>query len=174
MERLHISTRQIRHWVPLFPELREELEALWSEREAVWFELPENKRQFVILRYRDASQNLRTTFEKIVRRAGLPDIPSPFRNLRKTRSNEVERQWGKERESAWIGHSHQVWKEHYSEIMDSDIEAAAEWTTPNNAGRSASNGWKNLAPDGFPPIFPPEQGGMGLQGVERVQMANVR
>ena len=79
--------------VPLFNELRVELEALQRDTE------------FVINRYRDPKQNLGTTLAKIVKRAGLPKIKRPFDNMRTSRSNEIYREFGAHCESEWIGHS---------------------------------------------------------------------
>ena len=108
-------------WVPLFSELKAELKALSSN--------PTSKTQeFVINRYRDAYQNLRTTFGKIVKRAGLNKFPRPFDNMRMTRSNEVYRRWGAFEESEWIGHSRRVREDHYLSITDDDFQEAAEWT----------------------------------------------
>jgi len=74
-------------WVPIFDALKPELEALF-------FDPPSEGREFVINRYRNPKQNLGTTFEKIVKRAGLSEIPRPFDNMRMTRSNEVYRKHG--------------------------------------------------------------------------------
>ncbi|MCL2625116.1 MAG: site-specific integrase [Planctomycetaceae bacterium] len=107
--------------VPIFPELKAELEALFSH--------PESKGQkFVINRYQNANQNLRTTLEKIVIRAGLPLFPRPFDNMRMTRSNEIYRKFGAFKESQWIGHSGKVRADHYLSITDDDYQEAAEWT----------------------------------------------
>ena len=57
----------------IFPELKAELETL--------FFMPESEgKEFVINRYRDPGQNLRTTFDKIVIQAGLSKtlVPSDF------------------------------------------------------------------------------------------------
>jgi len=107
-------------WVPLFPELKSEMETL--------FFLPKSEgTEFIINRYRDVTQNLRTTFDKIVKRAGLPTIPRPFDNMRATRSNEVHDRWGTHKESEWIGHTARVRKDHYGMITDDDYTAAAQW-----------------------------------------------
>ena len=108
-------------WVPIFPELRAELEPLFFDRASVG-------KEFVITRYRDASQNLRTTFGKIVHRAGLEMFPRPFDNMRMTRSNEVYRKWGAFLESQWIEHSRQIRDDHYLSITDEDFSAAAGWS----------------------------------------------
>ncbi len=60
--------------VPIFPELKTELEPLF-------FDPKSEGREFVINRYRDPKQNLGTTFAKIVNRAGLSTIPRPFDNM---------------------------------------------------------------------------------------------
>jgi integrase len=71
--------------IPMFPELagvlNEAYEMAFDRREdpAATVSGP------VVTRYRSASQNLRTTFEKIVKRAGLVPWPKPFQNLRATR-----------------------------------------------------------------------------------------
>ncbi len=43
----------------------------------------------IITRYRDSMQNLRTTFLKIIKRAGLKPWPKLFQNLRSTRETEL-------------------------------------------------------------------------------------
>ena len=49
----------------------------------------------------------------IAKRAGLGKIIRPFDNMRMSRSNEVDREFGSIKESLWIGHSERVKKEHY-------------------------------------------------------------
>jgi len=112
-------------WVPLFPELKTELEALF-------FDPASEGNEFVINRYRDASQNLRTTLEKIVKRAGLEMFPRPFDNMRMSRSNEVYRRWGAFLESEWIGHSRAVRDDHYLMITDDDYFAVSESVKQTN------------------------------------------
>ena len=64
-----------------------------------------------------------------MKRAGLPEIPRPFDNMRMSRSNEVYRRWGAYLESQWIGHSGRVRADHYLSITDGDFHEAAEWTS---------------------------------------------
>lgn len=66
--------------IPLFPRLRKELEALFAEAEPG---------EWIITRYRDGCQNLRTTFERIILRAGVKPWPKLFHNLRSTRATEL-------------------------------------------------------------------------------------
>jgi len=154
--------------VPLFPELKEELETLF-------FGPASEGKEFVINRYRDTSQNLRTTLEKVVLRAGLKMFPRPFDNFRASRANEVYRKWGAILEKQWIGHDPSIFEDHYWMTIDTDYQEAAEWTTPTGkVGRSPQNGWKKSDRQGFPPVFPPAQGGIALHGVEGAQGANHR
>ena len=104
--------------VPIFPELKTELETLFS--------MPQSKgKEFVINRYRD--KNLGTLFSRIAKQAGLPEIPRPFDNMRATRSNEIYARFGPAKESEWIGHSAQTRADHYDMITDDDYESAANW-----------------------------------------------
>ncbi len=106
--------------VPIFPELKTELEALF-------FDPSSEGKEFVINRYRSTKQNLRTTLEKIFNRAKLPMIPKPFDNFRMTRSNEVYNRWGAFKESQWIGHSSRVRADHYLMLTDDDYLEASQW-----------------------------------------------
>jgi hypothetical protein len=60
--------------VPIFPELRPFLEEA--------FEQAKPGEVYEITSKRDADQNLRTRFEKIIRRAGVTPWPKLFQNLR--------------------------------------------------------------------------------------------
>jgi len=105
--------------VPLFPELRAELERHFS--------LVETKgNEFVIEHYQKTCWNLNPPFQTIARRAGLGKVVRPFDNMRMTRSNEVERKFGPKKESLWIGHSEKVMVKHYLVMDDNDFAEAAE------------------------------------------------
>jgi integrase len=104
--------------VPLFPELRAELERHFSLIEMKGSE-------FVVEHVRRTTRNLHSPFQKIVHRAGLGKIIRPFDNMRMSRSNEVDREFGSIKESLWIGHSERVKKEHYYRLEDSDFAEAA-------------------------------------------------
>ena len=104
--------------VPLFPELRAELEKHYS--------LDDTKgNEFVIQDLQNSSWNLHAAFQAIAKRAGLGTIIRPFDNMRMSRSNEVDREFGSIKESLWIGHSERVKKEHYYRLEDSDFDEVA-------------------------------------------------
>jgi integrase len=104
--------------VPLFPELRKVLNQHFSLEEA-------GKNAFVIQGFQGTTWQLKHGFEKIVANACLGTIPKPFTNMRKTRSNEVLRDFGEIRESLWIGHSTKVMMDHYFRLSDEDFMEAA-------------------------------------------------
>ena len=105
--------------VPLFPELRTELERHFS--------LDETKgNEFVIERYQNTAWNLHCQFQVIAKRAGLDNIVRPFDNMRMSRSNEVRAKWGELKESLWIGHSEKVMKDHYALLSEEEYAEAAE------------------------------------------------
>jgi len=105
--------------VPLFPELRSELERHFSLDET-------NGNEFVLERFQNTSWNLHCQFQTIVRRAGLDKIIRPFDNMRMSRSNEVRTKWGELKESLWIGHSEKVMKDHYALLSEEEYAEAAE------------------------------------------------
>jgi integrase len=96
--------------VPLFPELRAELEKHGKTTE------------FVIQKIRGV---LCSSFQKIAVRAGLGTIVRPFDNMRMSRSNEVLRIFGHQKESLWIGHTSEVMGKHYFQLTDDDFAEAA-------------------------------------------------
>ena len=122
--------------VPIFPELRAALDEAWERAEP--------KAEHVITRYRDANQNLRTTFEKIIHRAGLKPWPKLFHNLRASRATELANEFPAHVAAAWLGHSTIIANKHYWQVTDADIaraikpvEATAEEASDKAAQKAA-------------------------------------
>src|SRR5262249_36258928 len=92
-------------WVPLFPELRPHLEAVFDEA-------PAGTVHF-ITRYRGVECNLRTQLHRIVRRAGLEPWAKAFVNLRASRDTELVAQFPAHVVAAWMGHTPRVAAKHY-------------------------------------------------------------
>jgi hypothetical protein len=57
--------------------------------------------------------NLRTTFEKIIKRAGIEPWPKPFVNLRSTRETELNDYFPTHVVAKWLGHSEEIAEIHY-------------------------------------------------------------
>jgi integrase len=105
-------------WVPLFPELRPHLDEA--------FDRAEEGATHVITRTRDAGANWRTTFNKIVLRAGLLPWEKPFQNLRASRETELAQTYPLHIVTAWIGNSVPVAAKHYLQVTDADFERAVK------------------------------------------------
>ncbi len=104
-------------WIPLFPELRPYLAAV--------FEAAEPGTEFVITRYRDPNVNLRTHFERIIRKAGFDPWPKPWQNLRATRETELAENYPAHVVTSWIGNSQAVATKHYLMVTDEHFAQAA-------------------------------------------------
>ena len=107
--------------IPLFPELREYLDEAWQL-------LGDEPAEFVVTRYRDATQNLRTTFTKIIKRAGLTPWPKLFHNLRASRQTELAAEFPIHVVCEWIGNSQAIAQEHYLRVTDDDFNRASKTT----------------------------------------------
>lgn len=105
-------------WIPLFPELREHLETA--------FDRAAEGADFIITRYRDAEQNLRTHMLRIIKRAGLTAWPKLFQNLRSTRETELVETYPLHVVTAWLGNSQLVAAKHYLQVTDEHFERAAQ------------------------------------------------
>ena len=103
-------------WIPMFPELRPHLEAVWEQAQA--------GEDYIITRYRAGNTNLRTQFNRIIRRAGLTPWPKLFHNLRASRATELARQNPGHVAAAFLGHSTIVANKHYWQLTDEDFERA--------------------------------------------------
>lgn len=106
------STGGIRK-VPLFSDLRILLQQAFDQAEA--------GSVYCITRYRDKNTNLRTQFERIIKRAGLEPWPKLFNNLRSTRATELllHTKGDFKAVSSWLGHSIKVLMKFYAQVTES-------------------------------------------------------
>lgn len=100
--------------VPLFPELRPHLEAV--------YDLAPDGTRHVIARRRNA--NHRTMMQKIIKRAGLQPWPRLFHNLRASRQTELENEFPTHVVCAWLGNSPAVARKHYLQVTDEHFSQA--------------------------------------------------
>ena len=111
--------------IPLFPELRAVLEEAWELT-------PEGAVYVINERYRKAAMgpngwlnvNLRTTFKKIVKRAGLKPWPRLFHAMRASRETELCQQHSLHTVVAWLGNTPKIALKHYLMVTDADFEKA--------------------------------------------------
>ncbi len=111
--------------IPLFAELRPYL------TEA--FDLAPDGAEYVVdARFRQAAMgkagwmnaNLRTTFERIVRRAGLQPWPRLFHNLRASLETELVEKYPIQVVTSWLGNTPSVAMRHYLMTTDEHFAAA--------------------------------------------------
>src|SRR5262249_2367538 len=71
------------------------------------------------------SCNLRTAFEKLVKRAGLEPWPRLFHNLRSSRETELLESFPVHVVALWMGHDAKVSLKHYAQTTEDHFERAA-------------------------------------------------
>ncbi len=104
-------------WIPLFPELARVLEDA--------FDVADEGANLIINKRWDAQSNLRTQFQRIIRRAGVLPWPRLFHQLRASRQTELTDLHPAHVVSAWMGNSVQVAERHYLSVTDDHFERAA-------------------------------------------------
>lgn len=102
--------------IPIVPELREILLACFEEAE--------EGAERLVLRLSDPRVNLRTTFQKIIERAGEQPWPRLFQNLRASCATDWAERFPAHAVAKWLGHSPLVSASHYLQTLDHHFEAA--------------------------------------------------
>jgi integrase len=107
--------------VPIFDELLAPLEECFHAA-------PEGARA-IITRYHDAGVNLRTQFQKILRRAGVEEWPRLFHAMRATRQTELARVLPIDHVCRILGNSPLIASKHYLSMSAEDYDQAREACT---------------------------------------------
>ncbi len=69
--------------------------------------------------------NLRTTMEKISRRAGMTPWPRLFHNLRSSRETELCERFPVHVVTAWLGNTPEIARKHYLQVTDEHFRQAS-------------------------------------------------
>ena len=118
--------------IPIFAELRPQLEEAWEmAKVGQTHVIPEDL-------YLPAAQgpggwvnsNLRTTFKKIVKRAGLEPWPRLFHNMRASCESDLAREYPITTVCKWIGNTVSIAAKHYIQVVDGDFQRAASSGKP--------------------------------------------
>jgi len=118
-----------RREVPIVPQLFDVLSALHRARTSTSGP--------VVPRLAGRSNiNLRTQFEKFIRRAGQEQWEKLFQNLRVSAENDFQKTCRPAAVRKWMGHSAQVAARHYEMVLDSDFDDAIRVDPEDNSGRS--------------------------------------
>lgn len=122
----HLAGRGYRV-IPLFPAIRPFLEAAWDEApEGAEYVIPEEYRRRAQGTAGWANANLRTTLEKIIRRAGLEPWPRLWHSMRASCETDLARQFPLAVVAKWLGNTQAVAMRHYVDVdvTDADFERA--------------------------------------------------
>jgi hypothetical protein len=133
-------------WVPIFPDLRPYLEAAFEEAPSGAVHL--------IRRYRTSNVNLRTQFERIIRRAGETPWPKLFHNLRASCQTDLAERFPIHAVCYWLGNSAIIAQRHYLQVRDEDFDRAAQ--APVEAARKPARQqteWKETIVNGGTGMF---------------------
>ena len=118
--------------VPIFPELRPYLDEVFAAA-SNGFEQTVNLDDWLLPTFRRVAAesgnwrgvNLRTQFEKIIKRAGVSPWPRLWHNLRASRQTELEDQFPSHVVCAWLGNSEAIARKHYLQVREVDFQKAA-------------------------------------------------
>ncbi|MFO0897981.1 MAG: site-specific integrase [Pirellulales bacterium] len=120
--------------IPLFPELRTIL--------ADAFEQAADGAEYVVdADYREAADtkrgwrscNLRTQFERLLKRAGLQPWPRLFHALRASRETELAADYPIHVVTSWLGNTPRIALKHYLQVTDTDYDRANARTEERGA-----------------------------------------
>ncbi|TWT35829.1 Phage integrase family protein [Posidoniimonas corsicana] len=116
--------------IPLFPELRPHLEAAFNEAEP--------GSEHVISHHRTGNANLRTQFQRILEKAGIPAWPKLFHNLRATRQTELAADFPLHVVCRSIGNSTEIVNKHYLSVTENDYLRGAGLGDDQSKGSEAA------------------------------------
>lgn len=146
--------------VPIFAELRPFLEDVYDLAAGAEFVLPSLQRE-AVQRGDWRAVNLRTRFEKIIKRAGLTLWPRLWHNLRASRQTELEEHFRSHVVCAWLGNSEAVARKHYLKL-DSHFQKATHHTLAS--GDFEAHRVTDIAKNpGNPRVFALKLGDEGLE-----------
>lgn len=113
--------------VPIFESLRPYLvEAFEQADDGAVYVLPEH--------FREGANNQRTTFQKVVKRAGLDPIPKMFINFRSSAATDLADRFPGHVANAWMGHCEAIARKHYRQVTADHVKAAIGSTESGRCG----------------------------------------
>jgi integrase len=138
------SSKTGERWVPIFPELRPYLDEC--------FDQARDGAVHVVTRYRDTNSNLRTTFTKIIKRAGEKPWPKLFHNLRASRETELAAEYPIHVVCEWIGNTAAIAAKHYLEKNKRTQPESHTTFVPHPAVRDQYLPLRQVPPRGLEPL----------------------
>ncbi len=122
--------------VPIFPELRPHLEAMFDEA-------PDGAEYVLTDRYRSMKTfdliNFRSRLLDIIAAAGLKPWPKLFQNMRSTRQTELSESFPSHVVCGWLGNSRVVAEKHYLQTTEEHFAKAIEEAVQNPVQQPAAS-----------------------------------
>jgi integrase len=113
--------------VPLFPRVRQALaEAFELAPEGAEFVIPEDMRRRAMGPHGLHNTNLRTTLEKLIKRAGLKPWPRLWHNLRASCETDLVQRYPLPVVAKWLGNTSVIAMRHYVDVTDEVFRQAAQ------------------------------------------------
>jgi|694.fasta_scaffold05620_1 integrase len=150
-------------WIPLFPEIKIYLEEAW--------EAAAEGEKHIFPALRDQGVNLRQGLSRIIEKAGLPQWPKLFTNLRSSRATELANRFPQRAISDWLGaaslslggesqnalaesasimgHTPKVSHEHYQQTLDIHWQMACADPSTESVSGAQIDGANNGAVEVF-------------------------
>lgn len=161
--------------VPIFPGLRPYLDEPFVAATKD-FEQTINPDDWVLPSFRREAANdgnwrgvnLRTQFEKIIKRAGVPPWPRLWHNLRASSQTELEEHFPSHVVCAWLGNSEAVARKHYLQVREVDFQKAARIPargTPESGDFETHGVTTNAKTPGNPRVVALKMGDTGFEPV---------
>ena len=123
---------------PLFPMTRPYLEEVWqSAREGEEYVFPLKWRKRAECPNGWVNANLRTQFQRILRRAGIPPWPRPMHALRSSCVSDLAAEFPLATVIKWAGHTADISLKHYIDPTDELFDRATSWR-PKSASEKRS------------------------------------
>jgi hypothetical protein len=124
--------------IPLFPMLRPYLDAAFAHaEEGATFVLPDEYRKRAQGPGGWANANLRTTLEKVIRRAGVEPWPRLWHSLRASCESDLAQSFPLSTVSKWLGNTPSVALRHYVDPTEVAFEKATTWV-PGGGSKSGA------------------------------------
>ena len=133
--------------IPLFPLLRPYLEAAFEQAsEGSTYIFPEDWRERALGDFGWAGANMRTTFAKIVRRAGVEPWPRLWHSLRASCESDLAQSFPLATVTKWLGNTPSVALRHYVDPTETAFDRALDWRPATRGGAANGRGeWRRVA-----------------------------
>lgn len=121
--------------IPLFPMLRSHLEAAFEQApEGSTYLFPDDWRKRATGDDGWAGANMRTTFGKIVRRAGVEPWPRLWHSLRASCESDLAQSFPLATVTKWLGNTPSVALRHYVDPTETAFDRALSWQPAETGG----------------------------------------